>query len=144
MFLSICLDDEEFGRELVQEGGWTSLTHAFTPNESRNAAKACWGIVQVRSAILASCALGHCVLSGSLYGSCKMWPYPRVGSTNQGHFDSFGVYSGLGSLYRVSERKIYIQFRRLLTSCSAGSIFSKRVFQATKLSNGNIKYQMII
>lgn len=53
MFLSICLDDEEFGRELVEEGGWTSLVHAFTSNQSRIAAKACWGIVQVPFLVVA-------------------------------------------------------------------------------------------
>jgi len=53
LFISICLDDEEFGRELVEEGGWTLLTHTFTPNESRNAAKACWGIVQVPFLVVA-------------------------------------------------------------------------------------------
>jgi len=45
--LQVCLDDEDFGRELVEEWGCAHLRHAFMAPDDKAAAKAAFGFTAV-------------------------------------------------------------------------------------------------
>eukprot|EP00617_Octactis_speculum_P027084 CAMPEP_0185752192 /NCGR_PEP_ID=MMETSP1174-20130828/10995_1 /TAXON_ID=35687 /ORGANISM="Dictyocha speculum, Strain CCMP1381" /LENGTH=163 /DNA_ID=CAMNT_0028429535 /DNA_START=24 /DNA_END=515 /DNA_ORIENTATION=- len=54
VFLSICLDDEEFAKELVEEGEWEHMTHAFAPVASKDMAKSVFGFTSVPFYVVSS------------------------------------------------------------------------------------------
>mmetsp|Transcript_1397 Transcript_1397/g.1821 ORF Transcript_1397/g.1821 Transcript_1397/m.1821 type:complete len:162 (+) Transcript_1397:30-515(+) len=47
IFLSICLDDLDFGAELVAENDWDNITHTYASTEVKEIAKSCWGFKSV-------------------------------------------------------------------------------------------------
>mmetsp|Transcript_6805 Transcript_6805/g.12631 ORF Transcript_6805/g.12631 Transcript_6805/m.12631 type:complete len:200 (-) Transcript_6805:167-766(-) len=63
LFLSVCLDDEEFGKELVEEGDWGNMTHAFMEPKEKEAAKAEWGFSAVPFLVVA--VQGRVIAQGS-------------------------------------------------------------------------------
>ena len=63
LFLSVCLDDEDFGKELVEEWEYTNVRHVFMGLKEKEAAKATLGFAAVPFYVVTA-AGGRLVASG--------------------------------------------------------------------------------
>ena len=63
-FASVCLDDPEFAKEIVEENEWERMTHAGMDVETKELAKAHWGFKAVPYLVVID-ATGETAFAGS-------------------------------------------------------------------------------